>query len=335
MLRLRRLHGHLATASREQQPQEAAVAGGRWIRFPHCGEVRAVRSPPRAVLDAGLGPGHRAELVASEDPRLSGAYVLRGLSIDERAELPGFPPAQGPLPLGGPLQLRAPSATETAAELARRLEDDGLLYLPGALSPEQVASLRAAIGRTATDPRNPVDSGRGTPAAVEALAAAQANGTEPGWGHAGNKGIMSWWNRFETGEMLQYLDLDPTCAVAEATLGEDCHLIQQKGWSTGPGRSGDSNLHLDFLPMYCAGAEQALRDGRLRIPVYLITAHYYLDDMTEDAGMALGPTVFVPGSHLSGRSPLPGEHSWRGIRPQAAQVRAGDCVMFRSDVWVS
>ena len=125
--------------------------------------------------------------------------------------------------------------------------------------------------------------------------------------------------------MLQYLDLDPCCAVVEATLGPDAHLVQQKGWTTGPGRPADRHLHLDFLPLHCPAAAEALLDGRLRIPIYLITAHYYLDDMD----MELGPTLFVPGSHLSGRAPRAGEHSWRGVKPQAACVRAGDCVMFR------
>ena len=126
--------------------------------------------------------------------------------------------------------------------------------------------------------------------------------------------------------MLQYVDLDPCYAVAEAALGSDCHLMQHKAWTTGPGRPGNSDLHVDFLPLYCPDVAE-----RLRVPIYLITAHYYLDDMGDD--MALGPTLFVPGSHLAGRAPQPGEHSWRGVPPRAACVRAGDCLMFRSDVW--
>ena len=46
-----------------------------------------------------------------------------------------------------------------------------------------------------------------------------------------------------------------------------------------------------------------------------------------------GPTLFVPRSHLSGRTPQPGETSWHGIKPRSALVNKGDCVMFRSDVW--
>jgi len=74
-----------------------------------------------------------------------------------------------------------------------------------------------------------------------------------------------------------------------------------------------------------------LLEGKVRVPIYLITAHYYLEDMVEE----LGPTLFVPGSHLSGRPPRPEETGWRGVGPRSANVKAGSCVMFRSDVWHS
>ena len=221
--------------------------------------------------------------------RSAGSYELRPppTAAAEPPPLPSFPPSEGPLPLAGPLELKAPAEGESVAEMARRLEDDGLLYLPAALSPEQTASLRAAIRAAETDKENPVDSGVGTPRAVAVLAEAQAEGTTPEWQVTGNKGVMSLWNR--TPEALQYLDLDPTCAVAEATLGVDCHLIQQKGWQTGPGRYADHDLHLDFLPLHVADPTPLL-DGSLRVPIYLITAHYYLEDLTGEEGLALGPS---------------------------------------------
>ena len=88
----------------------------------------------------------------------------------------------------------------------------------------------------------------------------------------------------------------------------DCHLIQHKGWVSGPGRPGQ-NLHLDFLPLAVPNPAP-LFDGRLRVPIYLITAHYYLEDFTGPAGGELGPTLFVRGSHRSGRGPKPGELRW-------------------------
>ena len=47
-----------------------------------------------------------------------------------------------------------------------------------------------------------------------------------------------------------------------------------------------------------------------------------------------GPTKFIAGSHLAGRPPNEGDHSaYRGMPDQSLLVSAGDCVMFRSDVW--
>ena len=79
--------------------------------------------------------------------RSAGSYELRPppTAAAEPPPIPSFPPSEGPLPLAGPLELKAPAEGESVAEMARRLEDDGLLYLPAALSPEQTASLRAAI----------------------------------------------------------------------------------------------------------------------------------------------------------------------------------------------
>ena len=322
MRRLRAVGAHLSATSASDDEL-------LFMRFPHCGEVRQVHPIPQELLDRSLGPGHGTVTVGD---RIGGAFALRGPSVvaetEEEQPTPEAAP-DAPLRVDGPLALQPPATGEAVGDLARRLEDDGLLYLPGALTPEQVASLIQAMDAAKTDPGNPVDSGIGTLAANRAIAAAEAAGEAPDWNWTGNKGVMSWWNRFPDGQMLQYLDLDPCCAVAEATLGADCHLIQQKGWTTGPGRPADRQLHLDFLPLYCPGAQAALLEGRLRVPIALITAHYYL----EDTDMDLGPTLFVPGSHLSGRAPRAGEHSWRGKGARAALVNAGDCLMFRSDVW--
>ena len=92
-----------------------------------------------------------------------------------------------------------------------------------------------------------VDSGIGTPSNEEHRAKMLAEGQDPGWN--GNKGVMSLWNRMPPHGGLAMLDAEPCCSVAEATLGPDCHLIQQKAWSTGPGRPGQ-HLHLDFLPLF-------------------------------------------------------------------------------------
>src|SRR6201999_903031 len=83
---------------------------------------------------------------------------------------------------------------------------------------------------------------------------------------------------------------------------------------------------LDHLPVPMP--EDILKDERVRVPIFACTAHYYLNDMTPE----LGPTLIVPGSHKAGPPPAD-EHSWNGVAPKAALVKAGDVVLFRSDIW--
>ncbi len=252
------------------------------IRFPHCGEQRLVTKPPASLLH-NLPAEYSFELSPTDSVPGSAArpaFVLCGPSSNQSGA-PEHPPSPSGTVSAGPLELRPPHPGETVSQMGRRLEDDGLLYLPNALSLAQIEQLKADFDNTSTDPANPVDSGQGTPAHEAMVAKAVAEGRDPGY--LGNKGVMSFWNRDSSGRNLQYLDLDPCCAVAEATLGDDCHLIQQKAWSTGPGRPGQQ-LHLDFLPV-AVGDERLLVDGVVRIPIYLITAHYYLEDMTEELGM--------------------------------------------------
>ena len=113
--------------------------------------------------------------------------------------------------------------------------------------------------------------------------------------------------------------------LAEAIHGDDCHCIGMTSWITGPGRP-DQNLHTDWLPLSLPA--DILEDSRVRIPIFITTAHFYLDDITEE----LGPTNFIPGSHLSGRSPN-GDTSWKGQTEKSIMCNAGDVVIFRSEVW--
>ena len=134
---------------------------------------------------------------------------------------------------------------------------------------------------------------------------------------------------------LKYLDKPGLIELAEAIHGPDCHIISMHTWAVGPGRP-DQLLHTDWIP--ASMPEELRSDPRLQLPIYITTAHFYLDDMTE----TLGPTKIIPGSHLSGRSPdhsnvIDGEQvletNWNGIEEHSFLGRAGDCIFFRSEIW--
>ena len=88
--------------------------------------------------------------------------------------------------------------------------------------------------------------------------------------------------------------------MAENVHGDDCHIIGMTAWMTGPGRP-DQTLYRDWLPIRFP--EDVAADSRVKLPIFISTVHFYLDDISEE----LGPTKFVPGSHRYERSP--GENS--------------------------
>lgn len=126
---------------------------------------------------------------------------------------------------------------------------------------------------------------------------------------------------------LQFIDWPGVVDLAEATMGEECHIIGETAWRSHPGHNGWSP-HTDRtfieLPEDVA--------PKVRLPIYLCTAHFYLSDITED----LCPTYVIPGSHKSGRSLNWGKDSdpvWEGKHLEPVTCRAGDVLFFRSEIW--
>jgi ectoine hydroxylase-related dioxygenase (phytanoyl-CoA dioxygenase family) len=191
------------------------------------------------------------------------------------------------------------------ASQVKAIENDGYVYLPRVINTEELAELRAAMD--GLDARKESFDRHGTPENGGFL----------------NKHINNAFNRDAL--FLQYLDKPGVIEVAEAVHGSDCHVIGMTAWMTGPGRP-EQRLHIDWIPIRLP--EDVIADPRVKIPIFITTAHFYLDDMYE----ALGPTKFVPGSHSSGRSP-DGDTQWKGGEEHSVLCNAGDVVIFRSEVW--
>lgn len=126
---------------------------------------------------------------------------------------------------------------------------------------------------------------------------------------------------------LQFIDWPGVVDLAEATMGEQCHIIGQSAWRSHPGHNGWSP-HTDRvffeLPEDVA--------PKVRLPIYLCTAHFYLSDIPKE----LCPTYVIPGSHKSGRSLDWGknpEPKWEGRGLEPVLCRAGDVLFFRSEIW--
>ncbi len=138
---------------------------------------------------------------------------------------------------------------------------------------------------------------------------------------------------------LQFMDMPGVIDSVEELMGDQCHIIGMSAWRTPPG-AGNKFIHADqiFVPM----DEELLTSGRVHLPVFISTLHFYLVDIDID----LCPTWVIPGTHKSGRGPgkdLPkdGHHgtihgnetSWNGHEETPILTNAGDGMLFRSEIW--
>ncbi len=194
---------------------------------------------------------------------------------------------------------------DTLEERIEAFDRDGFAYFQNAMDAEQVKNLRDAM-----------DALSAIPESFDKYHTAEQRGFF-------QKHINNAFNRAP--EFLPCLDWPDVIDLAEAVHGGDCHVIGMTAWVTGPGRP-DQGLHVDWLPVPLP--EDVAADPRVKIPAFITTAHYYLNDLYEE----LGPTVFVPGSHRSGRRPE-ADGKWNGVGEQSCLCKAGDAVLFRSDVW--
>ncbi len=193
----------------------------------------------------------------------------------------------------------APSTT--TAEVVARLHGDGCALIPSVLGPDAVADLRAAIDALPTIPGDIV-------------------------GGAGERTLRTTvFNRDP--RFLRLVDPPLVIDAVERALGEDCHLVNQKAWRNPPGCDAGAELHTDQTVVELD--EALASDQRYQPRMYVVSALLYLSDIDAD----IGPTRVVAGSHRSGRSPTPGESSWRGRAATPVLCRAGDVLLFRSDAW--
>lgn len=184
--------------------------------------------------------------------------------------------------------------------MARALHEDGFVLIPNVLSPQEVADLKAGIDRL-------------SPFGFDKLGATDH--------------FKCVFNRERL--FLNYIDRPGVIELAEATMGDQCHIIGQTAWRSHPGHDGWAP-HTDRI--FVEYPEEMADDPRFKLPIYLCTAHYYLDDLTLD----LAPTWVIPGSHRSGRTLAWGKDpnpTWQGRELEPVLCKAGDVLFFRSEIW--
>jgi hypothetical protein len=214
-----------------------------------------------------------------------------------------------------PYRQRTFAANETAAMIQAVEKEDGFALIPGVLSPEEVIVARKAIDEL-------------RPFHFDSVVAPGGTGNVDHYKCIFNR--SPYW--------LQFLDKPGVIELAEGTMGAECHAIGMTAWRSHPqGPNGDPSqvsaggIHSDnwMFPV----DEELLRTGRVKVPVTISTAHFYLSDID----LELCPTWVVPGSHMSGKwaqhVPVEERASYQGRAAQPVLVKAGDVLFFRSEVW--
>lgn len=193
-----------------------------------------------------------------------------------------------------------PFALDDVAGMTEAMHTDGFALIRDVLAPDEVRTLRDAIDRL-------------QPFGFDALGATDH--------------FKCVFNRDRL--FLSYIDHPGVIDLAEATMGPECHIIGETAWRSHPGHNG-WHPHTDrvFVEM----PEDMALDPRFRLPIFVCTAHYYLNDMTLD----LAPTWVIPGSHRSGKKLNWGSETnptWQGRELEPVLCKAGDVLFFRSEIW--
>lgn len=187
------------------------------------------------------------------------------------------------------------------AGMTDALHEDGFALIPGVLSGDEVQAVRDGIDR------------------LKAFGFDKMNVTEH---------YKCVFNRDPV--FFDLIDRPGIVELAESTMGEHCHIIGQSAWRSHPGHNGWSP-HTDHT---LVTVPEEIASDRKAFPIYLCTAHFYLDDIDED----LCPTYVIPGSHKSGRGLSWGKEDnleWKGQKLEPVVCKAGDVLFFRSEVWHS
>ena len=177
---------------------------------------------------------------------------------------------------------------------------DGYLFLTDVLPPETAAQLRVELD--------------------EALK------LETRHGGAGSELHM---RMFETSPAnLALFDMDPVVSLAEALLGQDCHVFANCSFRT-PRAAGFLGWHQDDPPHYLVTHGEP--PTNVRLPVLFFGANYYLTDVE---GIEHGPTQVIPGSHLFGK-PCPKDMTGTPYEKKVVNCLgpAGSVILFNNQLW--
>lgn len=199
-----------------------------------------------------------------------------------------------------------PFDAETTESIVEQFYRDGYYFLNNVLTPEEVETLRELMERKYQDPRMHEEEGdhiRGT----------------------------SMMRMYEYD--ISFRDLigrEPIASLAEAILGEDCHMMSQNALRYEPGKGG--GWHVDDRLHFPLSDDVPRHDAQIRLPCFVLNVLFQLSPADS---LEYGVTEVVPGSHYSGRRPDREEDpTFEGQGPVSMIAEGpGPVCMFHNQVW--
>ena len=186
-------------------------------------------------------------------------------------------------------------ALEDLEGQTKALHEDGFALIPGVLSAKEVQAIREAIDR------------------LRPFGFDHVKETEH---------YKCVFNRERI--FLDMIDRPGIVDLAESIMGDQCHIIGESAWRSHPSHNGWSP-HTDHTLVTVP--EEVASDPKA-FPIYLCTAHYYLDDIVDEQ---LCPTYVIPGSHKSGHALSWGKDfnpTWHGKELEPRSGESGRCAVF-------
>ncbi len=202
-----------------------------------------------------------------------------------------------------------PYSSAETQRIVEELRDEGYCHLGQVLEAEEVAALKGAMDRKMNDPK--------------------ILGDEEG-DHIRGRSLM---RMFEYDYAFRDLIVrEPFASLAEAVLGDDCHLMSQNALFTKAGEGEDvGGWHVDDLVHFPLSDGVESYDRRMAMPCLVLQIFTPLTDVEE---VKYGPTQVVPGSHYAGRRPeIQDNPTFDGRGPVSILARAGDAYLFNNQIW--
>jgi len=198
-----------------------------------------------------------------------------------------------------------PFSQERTATILESFYREGFAHIPGVLTEDECARLRELIDQVFADPK----------------------GEETMHLYCDYVAVRL----FEKDNFFRdMLVREPIISLAEAVLGDSCHLIAQNAVRNRPGEA-ISHFHADETVEFPVPDEMERHDARLQMPVLRMTVQVAL---TDTESIEYGPTECVPGSHYSGRQPNDKSNpSFEGRGPVPIHCKAGDIYLHNGQCW--